>query len=71
MLVALKALKKTGANKIIIAVPTAHLKSLKTVSGMVDLIYCANIRGGWGFAVAEAYLNWCDVSEDEVIEILK
>ncbi|MBZ2165772.1 phosphoribosyltransferase [Methanobacterium sp. VT] len=71
MLVAVEALKKTGANKIIIAVPTAHLKSLKTVSGMVDLVYCPNIRGGWGFAVAEAYHNWYDVSEDDVIEILK
>ncbi len=38
---------------------------------MVDLVYCANIRGGQGFAVAEAYQNWYDVSEDEVTEILK
>ena len=37
----------------------------------VDRIFCANIRGGWGFAVADAYKNWYDVDEQEVIEILK
>jgi putative phosphoribosyl transferase len=71
MLVAVEAIKKIGANKIIVAVPTAHLKSLKIVAPEVDRIFCANIRGGWGFAVADAYKNWYDVDEQEVIEILK
>jgi predicted phosphoribosyltransferase len=71
MLVAVEALKKIVANKIIVAVPTAHLKSLKIVAPEVDRIFCANIRGGWGFAVADAYKNWYDVDEQEVIEILK
>ncbi|MGB7967999.1 MAG: phosphoribosyltransferase family protein [Methanobacterium sp.] len=70
MIVAIEALKNTGANKIIVAVPTAHLKSLKLITPKVDTIFCANIRGGWGFAVADAYKNWCDVEEDEVISIL-
>ena len=70
MIVAIEALKNTGANKIIIAVPTAHLKSLELINPMVDTVFCANIRGGWGFAVADAYKNWCDVEEDEVIGIL-
>ena len=70
MLVAVEAIKKTGANKIIIAVPTAHLQSLEIVAPEVDVVYCANVRGGWGFAVADAYLNWYDVSEEEVIGIL-
>jgi putative phosphoribosyl transferase len=70
MLVAVEALKNTGANRIIIAVPTAHLKSLELVSPVVDEVYCANIRGGWGFAVAEAYKNWYDVDDKEVIQIL-
>ncbi|MGB9200480.1 phosphoribosyltransferase [Methanobacterium sp.] len=70
MIVAIEALKNTGANKIIVAVPTAHLKSLELITPKVDTVFCANIRGGWGFAVADAYKNWCDVEEDEVISIL-
>jgi len=71
MLVAVEAIKKIGTNKIIVAVPTAHLQSLDLVAPEVDKIFCANIRSGWGFAVADAYKNWYDVDEQEVIEILK
>lgn len=70
MLVAVEALKKTRAGKIVIAIPTAHLQSLEMVAPKVGMIYCANVRSGWGFAVADAYENWYDVSEEEVIEIL-
>ena len=70
MIVAIEALKNSGANKIIVAVPTAHQQSLKLITDRVDKIFCANIRGGWGFAVADAYKNWCDVDEEEVIELL-
>ncbi len=71
MLVAVEALRNKGANKIIIAVPTAHLQALERVAPHVDAVYCANIRGGWGFAVAEAYQNWYDVEDEEVAEILR
>jgi predicted phosphoribosyltransferase len=71
MLVAVEALRNKGANKIIIAVPTAHLQALERVAPHVDSVYCANIRGGWGFAVAEAYQNWYDVEDEEVAEILE
>jgi predicted phosphoribosyltransferase len=70
MLVAVESLKKTNAGKIIIAIPTAHLQSLEKLAPKVDMVYCANVRSGWGFAVADAYQNWYDVSEEEVIEIL-
>lgn len=70
MQVAVEALKNKGAEKIIIAVPTAHLQALKRVSSKVEQIYCANLRGGWRFAVADAYKNWYDVDEQEVTEIL-
>ncbi len=71
MLVAVEALQKTGADKVVVAVPTAHLQSLERVAPEVDKIFCANIRDGWGFAVADAYQNWYDVNEEEVNEILK
>ncbi|MGO9388526.1 MAG: phosphoribosyltransferase, partial [Methanobacterium sp.] len=71
MLVAVKALKNKGANKIIIAVPTAHLQALEKVAPHVNEVYCANIRGGPIFAVAEAYKRWYDVEDEEVKEILE
>jgi putative phosphoribosyl transferase len=71
MLVAVEALRNKGAGKLIITVPTAHLQALEKVVSQVDEVYCANIRGGWGFAVADAYQKWYDVTEEEVKEILK
>jgi len=71
MLVAVEALKNAGADQLIIAVPTAHLENIKQLIPQVDAIYCPNIRSGWSFAVADAYQYWSDVSEEEVMEILK
>ena len=71
MLVAVEALRKAGANQIIIAVPTAHWEAIEYVLPNVEEFYCANLRSGWAYAVADAYERWTDVSEEEVIEILK
>jgi len=40
------------------------------LAARVDALYCANVRGGFGFAVADAYRHWCDVDESEAREIL-
>ena len=71
MMVAVDALKKAGASQIIIAVPTAHIENMKQFITKADEIYCANLRSGWSFAVADAYEYWSDVNEEEVMEILK
>lgn len=71
MLVAVEALKNSGADEIIIAVPTGHWDAIKHIVPNVESVYCANLRSGWAFAVADAYMNWSDVTEDEVIQILK
>lgn len=71
MLVAVEAMKKAGADQIIITVPTAHWEAVENVLPDVEEFYCANLRSGWVFAVADAYQKWSDVSEEEVIEILK
>lgn len=71
MMVAVEAVKNKGAKEVIIAVPTAPLQALEKLSPEVERVYCANIRGGSGFAVADAYKTWYDVEEEEVIKILK
>lgn len=71
MLVAVEALRKARADQIIIAVPTAHWEAIENVLPNVEEFYCANLRSGWAYAVADAYQRWTDVSEEEVMEILK
>lgn len=70
MLTALEALRKAGAAKIIVAVPTANLDAIKKLEGRVDIICSPNIRQVSPYAVADAYKHWSDVSEEEVISIL-
>jgi predicted phosphoribosyltransferase len=40
------------------------------IASEVDTLYCANIRGGFSFAVADAYVKWSDVGEREVATLL-
>jgi len=70
MLVAIEAVKKTGIGSINVAVPTGHESSIVRIASEVDTLYCANIRGGFSFAVADAYVEWSDVSEGEVASLL-
>ena len=70
MSVAIEALEHMKPDSITIATPTGHLESIRRISDTVDAIFCANVRSGSMFAVASAYENWSDVSEEEVIELL-
>ncbi len=67
---AIAAVKNLGAEGVVIAVPTGHEQSVLAIATEVDKLYCPNIRDGQSYAVAEAYLQWSDVSEDEVADIL-
>jgi len=70
MRTAIAALRKHHPSEIVVAVPTAHDTSLGTISKIVDRVVCANIRGGFSFAVADAYEIWRDLQEDEVAAML-
>ena len=71
MLVAVEALHKAGAQHVCVAVPTGHASALQRMAEEVEALYCANIRGGFSFAVADAYAEWSDVAEAEAIAIYK
>jgi putative phosphoribosyl transferase len=71
MRTAIAALRKLGASRIIVAVPTAPSRSLEAMRKLADEIACPNIRGGGSFAVADAYQEWRDLSDDEVEAMLK
>ncbi len=67
---ALTALRNQGAERIIVAVPTAPLHSAQAIAPLVSALYVANLRSGPSFAVADAYRHWHDVDEDEVLALL-
>ncbi len=71
MLAAVKSVKKRDPEGIVIAVPTASLNAVKLLSEKVDELLCLNIRSGLIFAVADAYKKWHDLTDEEVISILK
>jgi len=71
MLVAAEALRNAGARAICVAVPTGHWKALQRMAQEVEAVYCANIRSGFSFAVADAYEAWTDVAEKEAVAIYK
>ncbi len=71
LLTAVEALRNLGADNLVVAVPTGHDHALAMVAPLVEALYCANIRSGWSFAVAEAYRLWTDVDEEEVRRLLQ
>ena len=70
MRTAIGALRKHHPSEIVVAVPTAHDTSLAAISKLADRVFCTDIRGGFSFAVADAYEIWRDLEEDEVIAML-
>jgi predicted phosphoribosyltransferase len=55
----------------VVAVPTASIGAIELLAPEVDEIVCLNIRSGPTFAVADAYKNWYDLTDEEVTKILK
>src|SRR4030066_2026802 len=71
MVAALEYTKKSNPSKIVIAVPTGSQKTVKKISSFLYVPYCLNVREDYPYAVAEAYRNWYDVSDEEVLRIMK
>lgn len=65
------AVRRLGAGRVIVAVPTGPWSSLVDLRNDLDGLYCANVRTGHRFAVADAYEAWCDVAEDEALAALR
>lgn len=71
MLSAVRFIKSHRPNKVVVAVPTAPKRTVDLILPHVDELVCLNVRSGLAFAVADAYENWYDLEEEEVIAILK
>jgi putative phosphoribosyl transferase len=70
MLAAIHFVQSRKPATITIAVPTGMSDTVENLSRKVDRLYCMNIREAYPFAVANAYRNWYDVSDKEVLNLL-
>ena len=71
MLAAIRSVRALGPGNLVVAVPTASLSSAEMVSREVDQLVCLNIRSGRSFAVADAYEEWYDLEDREVLAELE
>jgi predicted phosphoribosyltransferase len=70
MRAAIGALRRQRAERVFVAVPTAHRRALDAISRVADEAYCANVRAGASFAVADAYAEWRDLGDDEIAAMI-
>ena len=71
MLSAIKIIKKKNPRKVIAGVPTGSGKTVDFILSFVDELVCLNIRDRFSFAVADAYRNWYDLTDEDVVRIIK
>ena len=71
MLAAIQSVRNLAPRKIFVAVPTASASAVARIRDEVGDLICPHIGSGYVFAVADAYQNWYDVPELEVIELLR
>ena len=70
MLAAAMGIRRYRPAGIIIAVPTGSASSAGWLQRKQTASVCLNIRSGRSFAVADAYEEWYDLDDREVLEEL-
>ena len=71
MVAAIRWVKKMAPNKVIVAVPTGSERTVHRIVPEADKLICLNVRSGFPFAVADAYGDWYDLSDNEVLQLLR
>jgi putative phosphoribosyl transferase len=71
MKVAVKGLQRREPLSISIGVPDAPLATIRSIEPFVDDIYCLAAQRWGGFAVASFYKHWHDLTDDEVLALLR
>jgi putative phosphoribosyl transferase len=70
VIAAVRFLKKKGGLPILVAVPTSPEDTLRLLLPLADEIHCPNVRTSYPFAVADAYRNWYDLPDTEVMSLV-
>jgi predicted phosphoribosyltransferase len=71
MLAAAESIKTRRPRNVVVAVPTGSANAISLLAPRVQKIVCLNVRSGRLFAVADAYENWYDLSDEEVSRYLR
>jgi len=71
MLAAVRFARGRNARKVTAAVPVSHFEAYNLVAKEADSMICLYIDRGFSFAVAAFYDSFPDMSDEEVIGILK
>jgi len=71
MLAAVRSVREQKPESVSVLVPTASDSAVDRVEPVVDELICPRIETGFVFAVANAYRDWHDFTDEEVIEILE
>ena len=71
MLSAVRFLRKMSPQTLVAAVPTGSKKTVEALIPEVDELFCLNVRSGPFFAVASAYRTWHDLTDEEVLSLIK
>lgn len=71
MMAAVESVRGGGPTSITVAVPTSSRSAADLIRAKTETLICPRIESGFIFAVANAYRNWYDVPDSEVIDILK
>ncbi|MEK6852144.1 MAG: phosphoribosyltransferase family protein [Candidatus Thermoplasmatota archaeon] len=71
MLVAANFVRKRNPAELVVAVPTGSAEAVARVRTAVDRLVCPDTRGGPVFAVADAYREWRDLSDEEVASLVR
>ncbi len=68
---AVQAIRAGSPREVIVAVPTGSPGAISLLKDEADRIVCLNIRTSYSFAVADAYRQWRDLSDEEVESMLE
>lgn len=71
MLAAIQSIRDLSPRQVIVAVPTASAGAVSRIREVADSLICPHTGSAFVFAVADAYQNWYDVPDDEVIKQLR
>ncbi len=67
---ALKAVRKAGAQRVVLAVPVAPPETIETLRAETDEIVCLSTPAFFG-GISMFYADFHQVSDDEVVDLLK
>ncbi|MFO7761773.1 MAG: phosphoribosyltransferase family protein [Desulfobia sp.] len=71
MLAAMETVRNRGGRKVVVAVPTAPLSSVRRVEHAADAVISLHIQEAGPFAVANAYQHWHDLTREDVARLLQ